>query len=118
MVNTNRLHDLIAALAPIDGVSIGKRSDKTTWRIDFKPEATEQQKAAAQAALDAFDIDAPPDLSKIDTDTLNAALAQEGSVVRALAEIMFAEINKLRVKGGDPAYTKAQFVAALKGKMR
>jgi hypothetical protein len=45
-------------------------------------------------------------------------LSQEGSVVRALAEVMLAEINKLRVKGGDAAYTKPQFVSALKAKMR
>jgi hypothetical protein len=60
----------------------------------------------------------PPDLSAIDTATLNTALTAQGSVVRALALVMFAEINKLRVKNGDAAYTMAQFTAALKVQMR
>lgn len=65
-----------------------------------------------------FVVVAPLDLSKIDTDTLNAVLAQDGSVVRALAEVMFAEVNKLRVKTGDAPYSKQQFVTALKVQMR
>lgn len=60
----------------------------------------------------------PPDLSAIDTATLNAALTEPGSIVRALGLVMFAEINKLRVKNGDAAYTMAQFMAALKAQMR
>lgn len=60
----------------------------------------------------------PPTSDQLDTKALNEALVQDGSVVRALAEVMFLEINKLRVKTGDAAYTKAAFVAALKGKMR
>lgn len=66
------------------------------------------------------DVDAilSPPVDTIDTATLNAALAQPGSVVRALALVMFAEINKLRVKNGDPAYTMPQFLTALKAQMR
>lgn len=41
---------------PIDGVSIGRKSDKSTWRIDFKPEATVQQRLDAQAIVDSFDV--------------------------------------------------------------
>ena len=58
------------------------------------------------------------DLSAVDTAALNAALVEPGSVVRALGLVMFTEINKLRVKNGDPAYTMAQFTAALKAQMR
>jgi hypothetical protein len=60
----------------------------------------------------------PPNLSAIDTATLNAALVEPGSVVRALGLVMFAEVNKLRVKTGDPVYTMAQFTTALKAQMR
>ena len=62
----------------------------------------------------------PPtvDFNAMDTLELNRALAENGSVVRALAEVIFAEINKLRIKTGDPAYTKQQFVTALKAQMR
>ena len=44
-----RLHETIAAKAPIHGVRRGNPP------IDFKPEATEQQRADAMAALNAFD---------------------------------------------------------------
>lgn len=59
-----------------------------------------------------------PDYSTIDQSTLNAALIEPGSVVRALGLITFQEINKLRVQAGLTAYTMAQFTAALKANMR
>lgn len=49
------LHVEIAAVCPIAGISIGTESDKATWKIDFHPEATDAQKAAAQAVVAAFD---------------------------------------------------------------
>jgi len=60
----------------------------------------------------------PIDYDVLDQDRLNHELTQDGSVVRALAELVFEEINKLRVKNGDPAYTKQQFIGAMKQKMR
>lgn len=47
---------VIRAKCPIDGVSIGDQNDKSTWRIDFQPTATAQQRADAQAVVDAFDV--------------------------------------------------------------
>lgn len=72
---------------------------------------------AEEAAQDATDA-AANDFPTIDSATLNAALAQPGSVVRALGLVMFSEINKLRVAGGSTAYTMQQFLAALKAQMR
>lgn len=60
----------------------------------------------------------PDDLSANDTAAINATLLQDGSIVRALALVMFAEINKLRVLNGDAPYTLAVFKAALKAQMR
>lgn len=60
----------------------------------------------------------PPDYSALDLDALNAALAQPGSVVRALVLVMLQEINKLRQNAGLATYTQAQFVQALKAQMR
>jgi hypothetical protein len=60
----------------------------------------------------------PPTLDQIDTKLLNEALAAEGSVVRAIAELMLIEVNKLRADHARPPYTKLQFVAALKAQMR
>ena len=53
------LHAAIEAVAPIDGVSVGSRADKATWRVSFKPEATDEQKAAAASVVAAFNLDAP-----------------------------------------------------------
>lgn len=53
-MNILQLNNAIAAVCPIDGVS-GDITDKATWRIDYKPEATEQQRAAAAALAAAYD---------------------------------------------------------------
>ena len=46
---THRLHARLNAVAPVEGVCLGER------RIDFAPTTTPEQRAAAQAILDAFD---------------------------------------------------------------
>jgi len=53
----SKLNDAIRAVCPIQGVSIGNKDDKQTWRIDFKDEATTEQRAAAADVVDAFTID-------------------------------------------------------------
>jgi hypothetical protein len=62
----------------------------------------------------------PRPVGEIDQETLNAALAAEGSVVRALALVLLQEINTIRTKLPVPlpVYTPQQLVAALKAKMR
>lgn len=52
---TARLDSTIRAVCPIDGVSVGTPGDPATVRIDYRPEATTQQRAAAVSALAAFD---------------------------------------------------------------
>ncbi len=53
-----KLDAAIKAVCPIHGVSIGRKNDKQTWRIDFKDEATPEQMAAARSVVDSF-IDNP-----------------------------------------------------------
>ncbi len=53
----SKLDAQLKAVAPIHGVSIGKLDDKATWRVDFKPEATAEQRQAAQAVIDAADVE-------------------------------------------------------------
>lgn len=50
-----KLHEAIAAVCPIDGVSVGRASDKATWRVQYAARATAAERAAADAALAAFD---------------------------------------------------------------
>lgn len=61
MTITLLLHKQIESIAPIEGVSIGRANDKGTWRIDFKAEATPEQRIAAQTAIDLFDTQAAID---------------------------------------------------------
>lgn len=112
------LDKAVRAVCPIDSVSLGNINDKATWKAQFSPAATTQQKAAAATAIANFVYDPVADGQSDDMDQLNAALAEQGSIVRALAMVMFAEVNKLRVKDGDPAYTLAQFKTALQAQMR
>lgn len=50
------LHTAVELVCPIQGVSVGRKNDKTTWRINYKQEATPAQRAAAQAVVDALDV--------------------------------------------------------------
>lgn len=59
-----------------------------------------------------------PTIDEIDTEELNRVLLSEGSVLRAICELMLQEINNLRVRAGLTAYTRQQFVTALRNKMR
>lgn len=52
-----KLDEAIKAVCPIRGISIGREDDKTTWRINFKDEATDKQRADARAVLEAFDVE-------------------------------------------------------------
>ena len=54
----NALHtQLTAAGIPVHGISIGRKDDKATWRVDFAPEATDEQKAQAAQIVAAFDVE-------------------------------------------------------------
>jgi len=46
----------VSAVCPTHGISFENLLDKSTWRIDFRPEATAQQKLDAQAVISAFDV--------------------------------------------------------------
>ena len=43
-----------AAGIPIEGVSVGKKSDRSTWRVDFKATATQAHRDQAAAIIAAF----------------------------------------------------------------
>ena len=70
------LHAKIAAVAPIVGVSVGRADDKSTWRVDFPPEATRAQRTAAASVITVFDAAA------------EMAKAEAGIVVRAARAII------------------------------
>lgn len=52
-----KLDQALKAVCPIHGVSIGRKNDRSTWRVDFAPEATDEQKAQAAQIVAAFDVE-------------------------------------------------------------
>lgn len=58
-MKAQKLHDLIALAAPIHGVAVVDPTDARTWRVDFKDEATAQQRANAFSVLRSIIAGAP-----------------------------------------------------------
>ena len=58
MTIAQKLNDAVAAVCPIDGVSIGDEADKATWAIRYAAIATVSQRSAGAEALAAFDLQA------------------------------------------------------------
>ena len=54
-----RLTEQVAAVCPIEGVSVGDWADKRTWRIDFAATASADEQAAARAVMADFDAGNP-----------------------------------------------------------
>ena len=51
-----KLHNAIVAVCPINGISIGNASDKTTWTFKALETATTEQITAAQSVIDNADL--------------------------------------------------------------
>lgn len=46
----------IRKIAPVQGVSLGRLDDKSTWRIDFEANATKKERRDAQAYINSLDL--------------------------------------------------------------
>lgn len=88
-----RLHDAIKAVCPIDGVAV---LDETLHkiRVDYRPEATAADRAAAQAVIDSFDWSALAQKA-VDTQGRATALASD-----PILQFVLKQINK-----AVPGYT-------------
>lgn len=84
-MNLVSLHETVAAAAPIYGVKVGKPDDRATWAIDFKDEATPEQRAAAQAAMDGWTE--PVERRKVLKSTVVARLIGAGKIDAAFAAL-------------------------------
>lgn len=100
MTFTSRLSDAINSVCPIHGVSVGRKSDKSTWRIDFKNEATTAQREAALAVLANFDAQKEEERISL-LSQLQVIDSKTGSVrwVRELA-LGFKELHEILVSSG------------------
>ena len=55
-MNISKLHNAVAVVCPISGISIGDATDKTTWTFKATESATAEQIAAAQSVIDNADL--------------------------------------------------------------
>lgn len=88
---------------PIDGVSIGKRADKSTWRIDFKAEATPEQRSQAAQIVAAFDpsvIHQSDDISWLKWAVSNIAPGVAGA---GAAAVVLSAAKRKGIPKDDPS---------------
>lgn len=98
----------VSAVCPIDGVSIGRIDDRSTWRVTFQPSATESQRSAAQAALAAFDALASLKASLVsmvdaDAETARLRYITPGAGMSMTYAEKFAQANAVHELGRDAA---------------
>lgn len=103
------LHAAIAAVCPIDGVSMAKLEDRSTWRIDIRRDATPEQIAAAKSVVSTFDLDAPPALTQSDyeaaIDRLLANVAAERGYKSEASILSYRESSNAAWSAEAKAYT-------------
>lgn len=109
-MNILYLHSLIAAQAPIDGVSVADATDKSTWRVDFQAGATAAQRTAAQSVIDNYDPLTP---TQAETDYFKQLKIDAIDAVQL--QIAFNHENRIRaLEGGKQPITATQFKTAVK----
>lgn len=55
-MSLEKLYREIEKVCPIQDIIVGKRNDKETWIVKYKPEATEIEKSAVQDIISSVDI--------------------------------------------------------------
>lgn len=88
--DASELASAVEAICPINGVSIGRKDDRQTWRVDYAPSATGEQIAAAQSVLASFDFNAPSVPASVKMWQAKAALAASGKLEAANAAVQGA----------------------------
>lgn len=106
----SRLHDVIAVIAPIQGVSIGRNDDKATWRIDWVGTPTPPVLAQAQAAINAFDVAA----AEAKDAAAEALVKSDYKMFRVIEDIFDALAAKNVLKKSDLPQSAADIIDARK----
>lgn len=121
---TLRLHEAVAAVTPIHGVSIGTWGDSRTVRNDFKAEATTQQRRDAQRVVDQFDwSDAAHEawLNVKERERAKAMLADKDADCKLIRAAVLAVFRILKNQQPTAALTKmptrAELEAAIKSEL-
>lgn len=102
----HELVQMILVVCPIVGVSMGDELDKATWRIDFIDGATEAQRVAAMAIMQAASIDDLKAKAAQRRTALTASTQELQQMLAALiakSEAQDATVNTLRASLADLA---------------
>lgn len=92
---------LTRAGIPIVGISIGTETDRSTWRIDYRPEATAQQRIDGDAL-------------RLSYDPLTDPAWDTEQVDRAVDDKAFRALTRATWELKTNAWTFQQFVDRLK----
>ena len=98
VMDAGSLHQAVAAVCPIVGVSIGDPGNRATWAVDFDSAATAAQKTAAQSVVQNFTKTKPPLVDAIDVLVFKVLLNHE---------------NRIRALENKATITAAQFKSGL-----
>jgi len=55
-MNAEKLLDTVKRVCPVRGITIANRYDKTGWFVDFDVSASDEQRTAALAAIESYDV--------------------------------------------------------------
>jgi hypothetical protein len=97
---------------PLDGVSVGNPSDRSTWKAFYAPSATAAQKAQGDALLLTLDPQDPTVVAELKADVAAATTNHDDLI--ALVQALYAAIPTPLL---TLAQVRAQFLANLKARL-
>ena len=95
-MNLEKLHNQIAVVCPITGVSVGNESDKATWSFVAAETATVEEIASVQSIIDNADLSILDDVKYISKLTVVDRLIALGKLSDALTALNSDATKKVR----------------------
>ena len=116
-MDAGRLHEVISAVCPIDGVSVVNARDRGTWSVAYSPTATPAQIAAAKAILASVD----------DSEAAGKAHAQSKAkdeltktqawvMMQALMDELIDAVPALTARAGGGRRSRADVLGSIKSR--
>jgi len=112
-MNTIKLHNAIAEVCPINGISIGKAANKETWIFHALENATHDQIVNAQAVIDNADISILNEIKYITKLTIVDRLIALGKLSDALTALNSDVVGKARWDASSEIDTEDEQVKSL-----
>lgn len=91
MEKLTSLHNAIIAVCPIDGISLKDGN----VRIDYRPEATTQQRIAARQVADNWQEKTPKTVAQLASDIASLPDVKEMELLRYIAAVILLEHNEI-----------------------